>query len=281
MENNNSDRFCLFFIAFILLMLPSCKNDPPAGTNPQIPVNPPEIGSQQIPTHPIKNGAVIFVDKTSSLEKVDTNESQKGAEWIFQKIKPVIESDGGKVTIYFIQKSLSSASPFYEAELALPDTKDMKSFKKKVAEEGFQKSAESLRIAIKNAIETPIKKGPGEETDIFVSLKKAYDRFSDNIPSGGKKMILYYSDMIESVSDKKCGKDYQKVYFKDVPEAIAAGKRDATPIKSCYALGKLPENTSVALYIPIGALEESKHRYIPDYWKALFEEFGVKEFVAN
>lgn len=281
MANYSSDRFFLFFIGLISLLSPCCKNDTPVEKDPQVPVNTPEVGTQHIPTHPIKNGVVIFVDNTSSLEKVDTNEALKGAEWIFQKTEPLIESGGGKVTIYFIQKSLSSASPFYEAELGLPDTKDMHAFKKKVAAEKFQKKVDSLHNAIKNAIKTPIKRGPGEETDIFVSLKKAKDRFSVNIPSDGKKLILYYSDMIESVKDSKCGKNYQKTYFKDVPEAIAAGKRDAAPIKSCYALDKLPENTSVALYIPIGALEESRHRYIPDYWKALFEEFGVKEVVAN
>lgn len=277
MANNNFYRLPLNYVAFILLLLPGCENN----TSSPATVGTPEMGVQQIPTHPIKNNIVIFVDKTSSLEKADTSEIQKGAEWIFQKIKPLIESGGGKVTIYFIHKSLSSASPFSEITLPLPDTKDLHSFKKKVAEEEFKRKTDSLHIKIGEAIKKPIKNGPSEETDIFVSLKKANDRFSGNIPTDGKKMILYYSDMIESVKDTKCGKNYQKVHFKNVPEAIAAGKNDAMPIKSCYVLDKLPENTSVALYIPIGALEESRYQYIPDYWKALFQEFGVMEVVAN
>ena len=281
MANNPKISQFLFLCVPLLAPIFGCQNGASADSSSENQPRQTLQSEQKVPTLPMNNGIVIFIDKTSSLQDVAAEESQRGSKWLFNQIKPVISSSGGKVTIYFIHKSLESASPFFEDDFAIPDTRDMTTFPARRAVELFAHRIDSILYSkIKEAVETPIKKDPGEETDLFVSLKKANDRFT-GLPSVGKKMILYYSDMIESVKDVKCGKDYQKIYFKTVPEADETGRKDAIPIRKCFGLDKLPQNTAVSLFIPTGSLELNKHRHIPDYWRALFGEFGVKELVSN
>lgn len=279
-KNLKIGRLFFLFVPTLLFVF-SCQEDnnhaSPIAENRQ---NNSEPHGPKHPTYPVNNGIVIFIDKSSSVQDVPVKESGKGSEWIFSQIKPLVNFSGGKVIIYFIHKSLESASPFFEGEFAVPDTRKLTAFPKRRALDAFGGSIDSLKLKIKEAIETPIEKEPGEETDLFISLKKANDRFA-GLPADGKKVILYYSDMIESVKDTRCGKNYQYVYFKTVPEAETTGKKDAVPIRKCYGLENLPHGTVVSLYIPTGSLELNKHRHIPDYWRALFEEFGVKEFTSN
>lgn len=274
---NKLKSLVYFFVLTGIIILNSCTDDSNTKeVRRQAPIN----ASKNVPIIPIKNGIVIFIDKTSSLVNVKPEEADKGVEWLFEKIMPQIESSGGEVAIYFIHKSLNSASPYLRRTLALPDTKGLVTIKRIRAQENFAKNCDSLKSEIRKAVHVQRKKESGEETDLFASLKKAND-FLSAAPAYENKMILYYSDMIESVKDTKCGRNYEKIYFKTVEQAKDAGKKDAAPIRTCLSVNKLPQNTSVHIFIPNGALDTQKHQHIPDYWTALFGEFGVTKITHN
>jgi len=226
------------------------------------------------------NGAIIFIDKSASIQKLDPNEISKAGEQIFQKLKTFLGEAGGEVTIYFIHKDLAGASPFYKMNCYMKDTQGLTSLPIATAKNKYKKEVESLRTQIEKAINTPLSQATSSETDLWITLKKAEDGFV-NLPPGGQRLLIYYSDMVEAVSNPKCGKNYERTKFKDVPEAISMGKRDATPIKQCYNIDKFSGPSEVFLCFPVGALQTSKHPYMFDYWKALFSEFGVNKVSSN
>ena len=235
---------------------------------------------QDVNRLPIKNRAVLFIDKTSSMISVSQEDAKQSVTWLLDTLLPKVHDSGIELSIYFIQKDLVSASPFYRVKIAVPNTDGMITIRRLKAMESFNKECDSLKTVILNAITVGQIKGTDKESDLFATLKKA-DDFLSRYPDSDIKMIFYYSDMIESVLDKTCGRNYQKKYFQKVDEAITAGKNDAEPIRRCQSVEKLPKNTSVYLIIPNGALDLNKHKYIPDYWKALFKEFGVKKVENN
>jgi hypothetical protein len=274
---NNLKSLVSFILLISIIILNSCSDNPGQEDEKQ---KAPNSAIQNVPTSPIKNGIVLFIDKTSSLVNVKPEEADKGIEWLLEKIMPQIEASGGELVIYFIHKSSNGASPYLRSKLAVPDTKGMVAFKRLKAQEEFKKNCDSLKSEIRKAVHVQRKKDSGEETDLFASLKKANDILSA-ATAYENKMILYYSDMIESVKDTKCGRNYEKIYFKTVEQAKDAGKKDAAPIRTCLSVNKLPQNTSVHIFIPNGALDTQKHQHVPDYWKALFGEFGVTNITHN
>lgn len=268
--------FCIILTGCILFSF--CKEDSShAGKSAPRAL---KMDKQPIKTLPIGNSAVLFIDKTSSMTSVSQEDAKQAAKWLLDTLLPKVETSGIELSIYFIQKDLVSASPFYRNKIEAPDTEGLITIKRLKATEGFRKACDSLRTVVQNAITLGQLKGTDTESDLFATLKKANDSLSKS-PGNNNKMIFYYSDMIESVLDKTCGRDYQKKYFKTVNEAIAAGKNDAEPIRRCQSVEKLPNNTSVYIIIPNGCLDLNKHKYIPDYWKALFIEFGVKKVEHN
>lgn len=281
MESSRNTKLLFFLTCSVLAIMLNCKGETRGDAKSTSPSPLNERGRQKVPTLPVKNEVVIFVDKTSSLQNVSSGEMTQGIEYLFERTKDKIASEGGRVSIYFIHKSLGSSPPFYEESFPLPDTKEMTKFRAKRSMESFQKRLDSLlRLQIEEAVKIPVKKDVGVDTDLFVSIKKANDRFlRENL--SGENLILYYSDMIESVKDSKCGRNYEKIYFKTVPEAIQSGKNDAIPIKECFGVDNLPEGTMVYLFIPNGSLDLNRHRHIPDYWRALFGEFGVQTVNSN
>jgi hypothetical protein len=279
-SNINKQIFAI--LAVTAALLSSCGGD---GSNPSTDPNTeqkPQVEGyfddkmQQVAT----NGAIIFVDKSASIQKLDTNEVSKAREQIFKKLKEFLGETGAEVSIYFIHKDLAGASPFFKIGCVMPDTKNMTSFPAAAAKTKFKRQVESIKAKIEDAILTPKSQSTSSETDLWITLKKAEDGFV-NLPQDGKRLLIYYSDMVEAVSKSKCGKNYESTKFKDVPEAIAMGKKDATPIKDCYDLVKLSGPPEVFLCFPVGALQTSKHPYMFDYWKALFSEFEAKKVSSN
>lgn len=226
------------------------------------------------------NGAIIFVDKSTSIQKLDTNEVSKARDQIFKKLKEFLGESGAEVSIYFIHKDLAGASPFFKLSCSMPDTTNLAKFPIAAVKNKYKKEVESLRAQIEKAINTPLSQATSSETDLWITLKKAEDGFV-NLPQDGKRLLIYFSDMVEAVGKSKCGKNYESTKFKDVPEAISMGKKDATPIKQCYNIDRFSGPSEVLLCFPVGALQTSKHPYMFDYWKALFGEFGVDKVSSN
>ncbi len=226
------------------------------------------------------NGAIVFIDKSASLQNVASEEATKVGKQIFEKLQDFLGTFGGEVTFYFIHKDLVSASPFYTMDCAMLDTKDMTAFPAAAAKRKYNLKVDSLIYHINDAIRTPISQPTSHETDLWITLKKAEDKFA-NLPQNGKRLLIYYSDMVESVNNSTCGKDYEHTKFKNVPEAIALGKKDAMPIKNCTTITKFSGSTEVFICFPVGAMETSKHPYMFDYWKALFSEFEADKVGSN
>ncbi|MDP1817441.1 MAG: hypothetical protein Q8K92_23485, partial [Leadbetterella sp.] len=209
-----------------------------------------------------------------------SNEASKAGQQIFDKLKEFLGNTGGEVTIYFIHKDLASASPFFKLNCPMPDTKNKTALPRQQAINKYKGNIDSLNPQIIRAINTPISQPTSRETDLWITLKKAEDGFA-NLPQNGKRLLIYYSDMVESVSKSNCGKDYERTKFKDVPDAVAMGQKDASPIKRCFNIEKFSGLTEVYICFPTGALEESKHPYMFDYWRALFSEFGADKVGSN
>jgi hypothetical protein len=281
MGSNINEQKITFLVVLAMLFI-SCGGDGPipsteSSTEQKTPVEGMAVDKVQ---NVAINGAIIFVDKSASIQKLDPIEISKAGEQIFQKLKTFLGEAGGEVTIYFIHKDLAGASPFYKVNCYMKDTQGLTSLPLATARNKYKRDVDGLLNHIIEAIKTPINQSTSTETDLWITLKKAEDVFV-NLPQGGKRLLIYYSDMVEAVSKPKCGKNYERTKFKDVPEAIAMGRKDATPIKQCYNIDTLSGPPEVFLCFPVGALQTSKHPYMFDYWKALFSEFEAKKVSSN
>lgn len=281
MESKINHWICPILAVSALLFI-SCNSDKSYTADDSTP--PQETQSKGIPEEktsvaPAK-GAIIFIDKSASLQKISPEEVSEAGEQMFNRLKTFFGDSGGEVTIYFIHKDLAGASPFLKVNCYMKDTKGLTAFPAAAAKNKYKREVDSLKNQIIEAIKIPLNQSTSLETDLWITLKKAEDGFV-NLPQNGQRLLMYYSDMVESVSKSTCGKDYEHKKFKDVPEAEAMGKKDVEPIKDCYNIVKFSGPSEVFICFPIGALQTSKHPFMFDYWRALFAEFGVSSVRSN
>lgn len=237
------------------------------------PLQPPPSSKSTELAEPV-NGAIIFIDKSASLKIKKDDEIKRDSSRIVEKLESFLGKEGTQVTIYFIHKDLPGATPFHSKNLIMPSLEGLTALPKNQAEREYKKAINDIKSKIKEAILTPLNQSTSSETDLWYTLKKANDKFNI-LPSNGKRLLIYYSDMVESVaSTNSCGKNYSKVKFKNVPDAVRYAKQDAPAIKKCYSLNKFSSPTEVYICFPTGSNEISNHPYMYDYWRALLGEFG-------
>jgi len=232
---------------------------------------------KSIPTIKSDDHVLVFIDKSSSIgaknEIKFTGDQEK-------KLIEILKTNGGKLTIYFIHKNLASASHHFEQNFAKPDINGMVEMKAKTNLNKFNKSLDSIEVFINEAISKKAGTGNSNETDMWITVKKINDKFSQK-PSSAKLHVVYLSDMIEAVVSYNCGKNYSGIKINTVDMARKLAETDYPMFKKCYNITSLPKNLSIMMYFPTDANPNKDYRNYPEYWKALFAKFGVESVESN
>lgn len=239
-------------------------------------IQPDGVASKSIPTILSDDHVLVFIDKSNSMDPNRPLFTKDQGN----KIREILETNGGHLTIYFIHKNLTSAPFHFERNFEKPDTKNMVEIKAKTHINKFRNSLDSITYFVNDAIHAHANSSNSKETDMWATVRKINEEFS-NKSEKARLHVVYLSDMIESVTDPMCGKDYTKKKMTTAAMAQELAEVDYPLFQKCYNIKSLPKNISVMIYFPSDSNTDKDYRNYTEYWRALFAKFGVNAVKSN
>ena len=240
-------------------------------------IQPDGVASKSISTILSDDHVLVFIDKSNS---IDPNKRLLFTKDQGNKIREILETNGGHLTIYFIHKNLASAPYHFERNFEKPDTKNMVEIKAKTHMNKFRNSLDSIIYFVNDAIHAHANSSNSKETDMWATIRKINEEFR-NKPEKARLHVVYLSDMIESVTDPECGKDYTRKKITTAAMAKELAEVDYPLFQKCYDIKSLPKNISVMMYFPSDSNTNKDYRNYTEYWSALFAKFGVNGVKSN
>ena len=214
--------------------------------------------------------AIIFLDKTQSVDVSNAFVAQKYQQAITSLIDENINKTGDRLEIYYIHENTSKARCLsLISRTEYENTDGMNATDLEAAETNYKLSiAKERGIFTKQALNRLMTTNNGasnKETNISASIPI----IAQAGESGDVVKVYFLSDMVESI---KAGRDFHIHPPKDAAEAENWAKADAEKLQN-YSLTS-PDITMILPFEPTSSSKENNPN-VTSYWKILFETLGA------
>lgn len=225
---------------------------------------------------------LVFIDKSSSA--IFTDDHRRSFLMSFQQLLKQLVSKGDRVKGYFVHENTLGAKTFiYETStVQCPDSEALSEESKLVREgkiERYKKQISLFQKRIQQQLSDAISEmnmsSTRKETDLWATLYHMDEYFMEVNP-GDTKIVVYISDMAESVAGRG-RRDFSQRPPHDIAQATAWAAEDAEAIKRIYRKNFLSlADASIYIGAPIDSYEANNYEFIRVYWKELFKQVGVR-----
>lgn len=227
-----------------------------------------------------KTFTLLLIDKTASVSTFsDTS--------FIKKVEPLIKNNfyayGSHVRGNFIHANTLGVPSFLDKKLEVADLpKDLKKRPRIEQIRLERRRKNQINEVRNNVLETiqanlnlPSDPTTQKSTDLWASFE-LMSRFFKNADTNADKVVLYLSDMVESVKAKD-RRDFGRKPIKNKEEAQNFAKQDAAWIlKNLEVDTNVLKGVSVKILPPSGPLDTNNLQQLRYYWEALFQQMGIQ-----
>lgn len=219
---------------------------------------------------PANTYALVFLDKTQSVNPNDNFVKTKYASAIKTLVDRNIRIEGDVLEVYFIHENTSKARALtIRSRTAKEDTNGLSPTDLEAAGNAYDLSIQKERQMIYNALMQKFMESNTSASNSETNIGASIPVIAAALETHPDVKAYFFSDMVESM---RSGRDFHTRAPQSQEQAIAWAKEDAARYKSHNLSG-----AEIRVILPFSPNSSSKinNPNVTEYWKTFFGELGA------